>query len=282
MLKKLVSFFLLCFIFLPTYIFSGESQKIISTDLLSYSQTVILLDQYNTVNKFGDSLKIFTPELIENMKTDIMWRYARAGWFYSQKNRLSKKEQISLFGKILNRIESGLNKSVQSTQNKAEMARLYYWYAVVKAGFARHNGIKASLRVISQIFEYCDTSQELDPSFHRSYYMRSQLYHRLPFFAGGSSLLAGHYAQLSVHHLPKNGLDCAVILADASIILKKRGWDINKKRLQYTKAGISIKENQIIQDDKILAKSFKALAVENLSQSNSNYIEIKQAREKLD
>lgn len=279
MSKKNISMLCICLTLTVTHLFSLQNEKLPPSELTMANQHIITLDQYNADNRFQDSMELFTPKVVKNMNYDLMWRYGRACWFYSEKHRLKKNEKKSIYRKVLNIIEKGLNPEVKEPVRREEMARLYYWYAVLKSALAQQNGIKASLGIIPGIFKLCDIAEELDSTYHRSYYLKSQLYHRLPFFAGGSSLLAGYYAELSVQYSPADKLDHAVVLADAVTILKKRGWSLDKKRSKYIAEGLFEKSDGLeLMDDKLLAVQFKIEAVGVLSALNSVFIEVEKAR----
>jgi len=215
---------ILC-VFLGTFIFGVDLVKV---------------DQMDREGKYVEALALLT-EGFDKAKPDpkLVWRISRENFEIIDKQKnISKKEKIDKFTENLNFIKPFF--SLKNAE-KSDLAKIYYYYAVVLGSRGKVIGIKESIGIIPDLYHLASLAIDLDPGYTGSYLMVAKVDEALsPYMVMG-----GDYYRMGINFMKamETGPETIINYHDAAIAFLARNWDVNKKKQEtesWNKRKISI------------------------------------------
>ncbi|MCK4799163.1 MAG: hypothetical protein KAT05_17455 [Spirochaetes bacterium] len=220
--------------------------------------------------KYLEGLKILQEKFDRsNPAPAIIWRITRMIYEIADKiSKKNKQEKIDKFTEAMNIASPYLNIDYG---NNGDRARIIFWYAANYGARGEVIGIKESLDIIPELFDFADKSLSIDPDFAPSYLLKGRIDKAVPFFLGGDKFRMAINFSKAIENDSKD----MSILVDAADAFIHRNWDVKKKKKLAEKKKITDGTPQNITD--------KEHAKEILNQTVGLYKSLKNPseREKL-
>ncbi|MGE5235222.1 MAG: tetratricopeptide repeat protein [Acidobacteriota bacterium] len=134
---------------------------------------------------------------------EARWEGARACYFYGSYTRASASddEKMAIF-------QSGIDLARQAVTLQPKAAEGHFWLGVLDGVYGEAKGIFKSLSLVPEIKKEMQAALEIDPAIEGWGPDRvlGRLYHRLPWFKGGSEKKSVEYLEKSLKGAPTNAL----------------------------------------------------------------------------